>query len=148
MAARPQTVAEIDPAIPTRPLHLRDEELPELRLLDYGVQAEGHRDLFAFVKPDRTPETALPASVIASMPPPRIETQDSDLLPNLKVIGLVSRSGEVTVLLQVGTTLKTVGLGEPFGAGDTLRVTAIEGRNVAIMDNIAKTSKTYLLSEE
>ncbi|MGO9171663.1 MAG: hypothetical protein ACLP7P_06825 [Rhodomicrobium sp.] len=129
---------------------LAADELPSLRLLDDHVQAEGHRDLFAFVKPDHTPEPAQPASLIASMPPPRIgiAAQEPDLLSNLKVIGLVRRPGEVTVLLQIGTTLSTVGLGERFGAGDALSVTAIQGRNVVVVDNNAKTSKIYALSEE
>ncbi len=124
-------------------------ELPGLRFLDDVAQVESHRDLFSFVRPAHTPEPAQPASVIALMPPPRIQTaQEPDPLSNLKVLGLVRRSSEVTVLLQIGTTLNTVRLGERFGTGDALSVRAIQGRNVTIEDSNARTSKTYALSEE
>jgi len=124
------------------------EELPTLRFLDYGIQAEEHRDLFAFAKSGQNSEPALPLPGTA--PPPRIEIapQAPDLLADLKVIGLVRRAGEVLILLQVGTKLRTVAPGERFGASDALIVTSIQGRNVVVVDDIAKTSKIYALNEE
>jgi len=127
---------------------LAAEELPVLRFLDDSVQAEEHRDLFAFAKSGQNSEPALPLTGTAS--PPRIEIvpQATDLLADLKVIGLVRRAGEVLILLQVGTKLRTVAPGERFGAGDALSVTSIQGRNVVVADDMTKTSKIYALSEE
>ena len=42
----------------------------------------------------------------------------------------------------------TVGLGEPFGEGDALRVDSIEGRNVLIVDRTSGNSRNFHLSEE
>ena len=71
-----------------------------------------------------------------------------DLLANVQAIGLVRRNDSVTILIRVGARLLTVGLGEPFGEGDALRVDAIEGRSVLIVDRTSGTSRNFHLSEE
>jgi hypothetical protein len=123
------------------------EELPALSLVEGGIPAEGRRNLFAFVKPDQTPE---PALVTAPLPALRVEAppQDADLLADLKVVGVVRRPGVTTVLLQIGAKLSTVALGERFGTGDALSVEAVQGSNVLIVDNNTKNSKLFPLSEE
>ena len=125
-------------------------ELPALNSFDYGFEAQERRDLFSFVKyVEQKPVSVAPPPVVTK-PVPRANEVPShpDLLANLKVIGLVRHPDEVSVLLQIGTQLRTVALGERFGEGDSLEVAAIEGRNVHIVDQVAKTSRTFVLSEE
>ena len=54
----------------------------------------------------------------------------------------------MTILVRVGDRLVTVGLHEPFGEGDALRVDSVEGRNVLIHDRTSGASRNFRLSEE
>jgi hypothetical protein len=123
------------------------EDLPILQPLDTEVEQEARRDLFAFGRGDAAVETPpLPASLASDQPEPSPEKPD--LLANVQAMGVVRRSDSVTVLVRVGTRLLTVGLGEPFGEGDALRVDSIEGRHVLIVDKTSGSSRNFFLSEE
>jgi hypothetical protein len=123
------------------------EELPAVRFLDNGIQAKASRDLFSFVKFEQ-PEAAQPVSVIEAPHPVTDVAPNPGLLADLKVIGLVRRPNEVTILLQMGTTISAVGLGERFGPSDALSVEAVQGANVMIADKVQNASRLYVLSEE
>ncbi len=127
-----------------------EEELPALNSLGNETEAQERRDLFSFVKFAGQQAAAVAPPQAVSAPEAHAEeaAPPPDLLANLKVIGIVRRTDEVSVLLQIDTKLRTVALGEHFGAGDALSVAAIEGRNVQIVDRVAKTSRTFVLSEE
>ena len=79
---------------------------------------------------------------------PETALEKPDLLANVQAMGVVRRNDAVTILVRVGTRLLTVGLGEPFGEGDALRVDSIEGRNVLIVDRTSGSSRNFRLSEE
>ena len=123
------------------------EELPILQPLDTEVDQEAHRDLFAFGRGESDAETMTPA---VNVTPDQAEpvSEKPDLLANVQAVGVVRRSDSVTILIRVGARLVTVGLGEPFGEGDALRVAAIEGRNVLIVDRTSGSSRNFHLSEE
>ena len=123
------------------------DELPILQSLDTEVEQEARRDLFAFGRGDAAVETpSLPVSLTPDQPEPALEKPD--LLANVQAMGIVRRNDSVTVLVRVGARLLTVGLGEPFGEGDALRVDSIEGRHVQIVDKISGSTRSFLLSEE
>jgi hypothetical protein len=121
------------------------EELPILQPLDTEMEQEARRDLFAFGRQDTAVETPL---LPAGLTPDQPEPEKPDLLANVQAIGVVRRDESVSVLVRVGTRLLTVGLGEPFGEGDALRVDSIEGRNVLIVDRSSGSSRNFRLSEE
>lgn len=145
-AAAAYLLLDADGAVRPAPQARRSMEagLPALRGFDYAAEAQQQRDLFAFVTPaGESVEAAAPAP-----PPAGDERPAPSLLANLKVVGLVERPGEISILLQAGTALRSVAPGEPFGDGDALSVNAIRGRYVQIVDSAAKISKTFELSEE
>jgi hypothetical protein len=136
--------AETDSPVPdAAPKHSQSEGLPTLRLIDNEAGREAGRDLFSFVKASQI-EVQAPAFVPALRPVSR----SPDLLADLQVMGLVRRAGSVTILLRDGPDLVTVELGQRFGAGDALSVQSIEGRQVLIVDNTSRTSRTFTLTEE
>ncbi len=122
---------------------VQSEELPILLPLDTEVEQEARRNLFAFGRGE--PETTMPA---VSLAPDLLVPDKPDLLASVQAVGVVRRNDSVTVLVRVGPRLLTVGLGEPFGEGDALRVDSIEGRNVLIVDRSSGTSRNFHLSEE
>ena len=123
------------------------EDLPILQPLDTEVEQEARRDLFAFGSGDTAAEMAPLAASLTPAEPESVP-EKPDLLANVQAMGLVRRDDSVTVLVRVGTRLLTVGLGEPFGEGDALRVDSIEGRNVLIVDKTSGSSRNFRLSEE
>ncbi len=123
---------------------ISSEDFPILQTLDTEVEQEGRRDLFAFGRGEPAVETTLPSSSL-TVDQPDPAPEKSDLLANVQAMGVVRRNDSVTVLVRVGTRLLTVGLGEPFGEGDALRVGSIEGRNVQIVDSNSGSSRSSLL---
>ena len=126
---------------------VQSEELPILQPLDTEVDQEARRDLFAFGRGEPVSETMTPAVSLAPDLPEPVPDKP-DLLANVQAIGVVRRNDSVTVLIRVGARLLTVGLGEPFGEGDALRVDSIEGRSVLIVDRTSGNSRNFHLSEE
>jgi hypothetical protein len=122
------------------------EDLPILQALDTEVEQEARRDLFAFGRGEPAETTPSQASLTPDQPETALEKPD--LLANVQAMGVVRRNDAVTILVRVGTRLLTVGLGEPFGEGDALRVDSIEGRNVLIVDRTSGSSRNFRLSEE
>jgi hypothetical protein len=125
---------------------VQSEDLPILQPLDTEVDQEARRDLFAF----GGGEPAETMTHAASLAPDQPEQgpDKPDLLANVQAIGVVRRNDTVTILIRVGARLLTVGLGEPFGEGDALRVDSLEGRNVLIVDRTSGNSRNFHLSEE
>ncbi len=122
------------------------EDLPILQPLDTEVEQEARRDLFAFGRGEAAETTLSQASLTPDQPETALEKPD--LLANVQAMGVVRRNDAVTILVRVGTRLLTVGLGEPFGEGDALRVNSIEGRNVLIVERTSGSSRNFRLSEE
>ncbi len=124
--------------------------LPALSLAGSDGPRGAGRDVFAFAAPAQPEVQAAP---IVSAPEPASAAAETvqarpSLLAGIEVVGFVRRSDSVTVLLRMETALVTVGLGEGFGAGKTLRVQSTEGRQVLVVDNASNTSRTFTLSEE
>ncbi len=128
------------------------DKLPVLTLLDAGSGREARRDLFVYVKAVQNVDQA---SALRSLPdaapapvPVELAAPKIDLLADLKVMGIVHQPEAITVLLRIGTTIRTVAVGERFGAGAALSVQSVEGRHVKIVDNTSLASRTFTLSEE
>jgi hypothetical protein len=126
---------------------IQNEELPVLQPLDSEVEQEARRDLFAFGGGGSVTELILPPASSA-LDQSGSPAEKPSLLANVQALGVVRRSGSVTILVQVGTQLLSVGLGEPFGEGDALYVESIGGRDVVIVEKSSGNSRNFRLSEE
>jgi len=120
------------------------EDLPILHALDTEVEQDARRDLFAFGGGAPGVEMTPPAAIMPDQP----AIERPDLLASVQPMGVVRTNESITILVRVGNRLMTVGLGEPFGDGEALRVDSIQGRNVLIVDRTSGTSRNFRLSEE
>jgi hypothetical protein len=120
--------------------------LPALRSLDGAGETATHRDLFAYVEPEKPPvvEAPPPPPAPVEAPPPPQSSQ----LDSLSVVGLVRRSNSLFVFVQAGGSIKSVALGGKFGENNSLTVSSVQGRDVTIVDTKVDVSKVFTLSEE
>jgi hypothetical protein len=122
--------------------------LPATHFSGEGTSTGPRRDLFfaaTVAQADPADADAAPVYVApVSEPAPRY----GDPFAGLRVMGFFQAGQSVTVLLSTGPSLETIGVGQAFGAGGSLSVSAVEGRTVRVVDAASNASRTFTLSEE
>jgi hypothetical protein len=123
--------------------------LPTLGLFGDETARDARRNLFFPVKNDFGALQAFSVSAppVEAAVESETASQKEDLFAGLRVIGFLRSARSATVLLALGPSLKTLAVGERFGARGALSVSSIEGREVRVVDNESKAVRSFVLSE-
>jgi hypothetical protein len=120
--------------------------LAPLDVFDEGTARAARRDLFFPVRTEF--EAAIAPTGAAQAAPAELAPEKTDPYVGVRVIGFLESGRSPRVLIAIGSALKTISVGERFGARGALSVSSIEGRSVGVVDCETNAIRTFALSDE